>query len=88
MNSNFCGHSKPSVRPGIRQKPNRKTSTTEQREPGQVYCPEIWIARNFNLLTRRFPTVLYALVPAGAKFAYFGVRELIVRDCEIVECRG
>ena len=39
-----------------------------------------------NNLTRRFPTVSYALVPAGAKLADFGL--CVSRDSEIVECRG
>ena len=39
-------------------------------------------------LARRIPTVSYALVPAGAKLAHFGVLKEIVRDWEIVEGRG
>ena len=33
-----------------------------------------------HLLTRRFPTVLYALAPACAELAHFGLREEIARD--------
>ena len=40
-----------------------------------------------NILTRLFPTVSYALVPAGAKLAHYGLWKEIARDCEIVECR-
>ena len=34
----------------------------------------------FFVLTHRFPAVLYALVPAGAKLAHFGIREEIAQD--------
>ena len=38
-------------------------------------------------LTGRFPSVSYALGPAFAELARFGLREEIVQDCDIVECR-
>ena len=33
-----------------------------------------------RILTRRFPTVSYALVPACTKLAHFGLREVIAQD--------
>ena len=41
-----------------------------------------------NFLTHWFPLVSYTLVPAGAKFAHFGLCGEIARDGEIVENRG
>ena len=39
-------------------------------------------------LTRRFPTVSSAMVPAGDKIAHFGLIKEIAQDLEVVGIRG
>ena len=68
---------------------SRRPVSSTGRNAAKIKCQKNWWKSVYiNDLTRWFPSVSYALVPAGAKLELFGLWEQIAQIILVLECFG